>query len=217
MDILKFDSPLMQKLALLFDLMVLNVLTVLLSLPIVTIGAATTALYDATWRLKHNRGTMLKDYWRTFCSNLKQATVIWLFLLLLGALLVYNLLLFIGGQEGMGLMVIPMILGAVVWVVVFAWVFVLQSRFQNKVTQTVINALLCGLRFLPQTIAASVLNLGPWVLLATVPEAFYKLGLIWALFWFGFAAYSNICLLDRPLRILSSPQEDAPAAEAADT
>ena len=33
MDILKFDSPLMQKLALLFDLMVLNVLTVLLSLP----------------------------------------------------------------------------------------------------------------------------------------------------------------------------------------
>jgi hypothetical protein len=55
------------------------------------------------------------------------------------------------------------------------------------------------------------------VLLATVPEAFYKLGLIWALFWFGFAAYSNICLLDRPLRILSSPQEDAPAAEAADT
>ena len=216
MDILKFDSPLTQKLALLFDLMVLNVLTVLLSLPIVTIGAATTALYDAVWRLKHNRGSMLKDYWRTFCGNLKQATVIWLFLLLLGTLLVYNLLLFIGGQEGMGLMVIPMILGAVIWVVVFAWVFVLQSRFQNKVTQTLINALLCGQRFLPQTIAASVLNLGPWVLLAMVPEAFYKLGLIWAIFWFGFAAYSNICLLDRPLRILSSSGEDVQAAEAED-
>ena len=110
------DSPLMQKLALLFDLMILNILTVLLSLPVITAGAAMTALYDAVWRLKHNCGNLIRDYWRSFCGNLKQATGLWLFLLLFGVLLGYNMLLLIGGQPGIIFMIIPMIIGAVVWV-----------------------------------------------------------------------------------------------------
>lgn len=59
MRIFHIDSPLMQKLSLLFDLMVLNLLTILCSLPIVTAGAAVSALYDAIWRLRQNQGTLL--------------------------------------------------------------------------------------------------------------------------------------------------------------
>ena len=202
------DSPLMQKLALLFDLMILNILTVLLSLPVITAGAAMTALYDAVWRLKHNSGSLLRDYWRSFCGNLKQATGLWIFLLLFGVLLGYNLLLLIGGQPGIVFMIIPMIIGAVVWVILSAWIFPLQSRFQNTVSRTVINALLCGLRFLPRTVAMSVLNLGPWVLLVLTPETFFRWGMIWAFLWFGVAAYSNICLLDGPLSVLAGYNPD---------
>ena len=203
------DSPLMKKLGLLFDLMILNILTILLSIPVVTAGAAITALYDAVWRLKHNReGKLLRDYWNAFRANFKQSTVLFLFLALFALLLGYNVLLLIGGQEGMGLMVIPMALGAVVWLVIAAWVFPLQSRFQDKVGKTIINALLCGLRFLLRTTAMSVINLAPWVLLALVPETFFRLGLIWGFFWFGVTAYWNICLLDSPLKQLSGFDPD---------
>lgn len=208
MDIFNMDSPLMQKLGLLFDLMILNVLTVLLSLPVITMGAAATALYDAVWRLKHNCGSLIRDYWRSFCSNFKQATGLWLFLLFFGILLGYNVLLLIGGQAGIALMIIPMLLGAVVWVIISAWIFPLQSRFEDTIGRTIINALLCGLRFLPRTVAMSVLNLGPWVLLVLAPEIFFRWGLIWAFLWFGVAAYSNICLLDGPLSLLAGSDPD---------
>lgn len=198
----------MQKLGLLFDLMILNVLTVLFSLPLITVGPATTALYDAVWRLKHHRGNLIQDYWRSFCSNFKQATSLWLFLLGFGIILGYNVLLLIGGQAGIALMIIPMLLGAVSWVIISAWMFPLQSRFEDTVGRTIINALLCGLRFLPQTFAVSVLNLGPWALLLLVPEIFFRCGLIWAFLWFGVAAYSNICLLDRPLSMLAGSDPD---------
>lgn len=208
MGLFSMDSPLMQKLGLLFDLMILNILTVLLCLPVVTAGAAITALYDGVWRLEHNRGSLLKDYWRTFRSNFGQSTVLFGFLALLAVLLGYNVLLLIGGQEGMGLMVIPMVLGAALWLIVAAWLFPLQSRFEDKVGRTIINALLCGLRFLPRTVAMSVLNLAPWILLVLAPETFFRLSLIWAFFWFGVTAYWNIRLLDMPLRFLGGPENE---------
>ena len=208
MDLFSMDAPWVQKLGLLFDLMVLSLLTVLLCLPVVTAGAAITALYDGVWRLKHNRGSLLKDYWRTFRSNFLQSTAIWLILLLTAFLLGYNVLLFFGGQEGMGLMVIPMVLGAAVWIILSAWVFILQSRFHNTVGQTLINALLCGLKYLPRTLGIVALNMLPLAVLFLEPERTWGAGLLLVFFWLGLSAYWNICLLDVPLLILGGPENE---------
>ena len=110
-------------------------------------------------------------------------------------------------------MVLPMALGSLLWVTVAVWVFPLQSRFRDRVGNTLINALLCGLRFLPQTIAMAVLNMSPWALLVLVPDTFVKMGLVWSFFWFGLTAYWNICLLEKPLRILSGTKEVPSEAE----
>lgn len=213
MDLFRIDSPLMQKLSLLFDLMTLNLLTILLSIPIFTIGAASTALYDAVWRLKHDRGSLLKDYWRCFRENLKQSTVLLLFVLLFGFVLGYSVLLLIGGQEGMDLMWIPIVLGGFVWIILLTWIFPLQSRFRNSPPNTIVNAVLCGLRFLPQTVAMAALNSLPCVLLILKTDVFFRMGLIWAFLWFGLTAYWNICLLNKPLHILSGIKEGPSDAE----
>ena len=86
------EAPLMQGLGKIADMMVLNVLTVLLSLPVVTAGAATAALYDATWRILQDEGSVYGAYFRAFKSNFKQATVLWLLTLASGALLLFCLL-----------------------------------------------------------------------------------------------------------------------------
>ena len=132
MGIFKADSPLMQKLALLFDLMVLNILTVILSIPIVTIGASTTALYDAVWRVKKHEGSPLRDYWRAFCSNFKQATLLFIPVSLLGLSIGYALLLSV-----LNPLIIPDFVGislvicAIIWIMVVTWIIPLQSRFVN--------------------------------------------------------------------------------------
>ena len=43
-NIFRYDSPFMTKLAMVFNLMLLNVLWLLTALPIITIGAANTAM-----------------------------------------------------------------------------------------------------------------------------------------------------------------------------
>ena len=64
-------------------IMFLNLLWVLFSLPIVTIGASTTALYSVLIKMRNNKeGKLLRDFWDAFKGNFRQATIIWLMILL---------------------------------------------------------------------------------------------------------------------------------------
>ena len=203
MQIFNINSPLMQKLGLLFDLMVLNVLTILCSLPVITAGAAVAALYDSIWRLRRSEGTLLKNYFRAFFSNFGQATKMFLPLLVTGLIFGYNgLLVALNYQEGQGYILVPLVICFVLWAMVVAWAFPLQTRFENTVVRIYVNAFLCGLRYLPRTVAMILLNLFPWVLLAAVPEQFLKFSMLWVLVWFALSAYLNMVMLDKPLERL---------------
>lgn len=203
MGIFNLNSPFMQKMSLLFDLMVLNVLTVLLSIPIITIGAASAALYDSVWRLRQHQGSLLRNYFRAFRSNFKQSTLLFLPILLIGLLLGYNwILVTLNPQTMPDALLVCLVVGTLVWAMILAWVFPLQSRFVNSWGRMIVNALICALRFLPCTIAMSVLNLVPWIVLIMSPVFFVRCGIIWLILWFALSGYWNMCLLDAPFRRL---------------
>ena len=84
------DAPFMQGLSKVADIILLNILTVLLSIPVVTIGAAVTALYDAMWRILRDEGGIYKNFFLAFKNNFKQATIIWLLALVTGGLMVFS-------------------------------------------------------------------------------------------------------------------------------
>jgi uncharacterized membrane protein YesL len=66
----------------------LNLLWLVCSLPIVTIGASTTALYYVTLKIAENEeGDITQQFFRSFKANFKQATVLWLILLAVGIVL----------------------------------------------------------------------------------------------------------------------------------
>ena len=220
MQIFNINSPLMQKLGLLFDLMVLNVLTILCCLPVISAGAAIAALYDSIWRLRQSQGTLLKNYFRAFFFNFGQATKMFLPLLVTGLIFGYNaLLVAMNYQEGQGFILVPLVICFAVWAMIAAWAFPLQTRFENTVIRIYVNALLCGLRYLPRTVAMVLTNLFPWVLLAVVPAQFLKFSMLWVLVWFALAAYLNMVMLDKPLERLTelsrqALQEEEPAETA---
>ena len=76
------DSKLFSILTWLADLLVLNLLFLLTSIPLVTVGASLTALYTVVFRIgTPEEGSVVRAYFEAFKSNFKNSTVIWLILL----------------------------------------------------------------------------------------------------------------------------------------
>ena len=88
------DGPLFEGMAYIINIIYVSVLWILFSIPIITIGASSTALYyTVTKVIRHGRSYIFREFWQSFKSNLKQSTAVWLiYLVMMGILLVINLL-----------------------------------------------------------------------------------------------------------------------------
>lgn len=91
------EGPLMTLLGKFANLVFINIFWLICSLPVVTIGAATTAMYSVCFKIVNNKGvSVVKGYFKSFKENLKQATMIWVLLLIAGVLVAYVIYLAIG-------------------------------------------------------------------------------------------------------------------------
>ena len=81
--IFDLDSPVMRFLSRMADLMILNLLMTVCCLPVFTIGAANTAMHYVMLKMvRGEEGYIVKDFFKSFKMNFKQATVIWLIMIL---------------------------------------------------------------------------------------------------------------------------------------
>lgn len=193
------DSPVMRMLNRLADLIILNLLTVVCALPVVTAGASAAGLYTAMQKLARDEGSPVRDFFRGFRRNFKQATLLWLILLASGALIVWSLLFYAAVDWALGqVLLCLMAFLALLWSMTFSWVFPLQASFCNSIGGTLRNALLCAAAYLPRSAAMAVLNFLPLALALLFPYAFLSFGVVWLLIWFSLAAYLNVRLLKKP-------------------
>ena len=90
--IFNYDNPFWRFIGKFCDVMILNVLWVLCSIPVVTMGASTTAVYYVTLKLvRDEEGPTIRSFFRSFKENFRQATIIWLIMLAAGSLLGFDL------------------------------------------------------------------------------------------------------------------------------
>ena len=122
----------------------LTLLYIVLCLPIVTIGAATSALFEVTIRFSDDEsGRPLKDFLPAFRANFGRATALMLCLLLPAALLGFSSAFWFahpalfGGVAG-----VFAVLGAVYLFAAFLYAMAQIAYFRNTVRQTLKNALL---------------------------------------------------------------------------
>ena len=91
--LLDMNNPVMRFIVHVFDCMVLSVLWLVFSLPIVTMGAASTALYSAVFHhVRHDEGYLWQSFWSAFCENFKRSTLSWLPMLGMILFLAYDVL-----------------------------------------------------------------------------------------------------------------------------
>lgn len=143
------------------DVLILSLLWFICSLPVVTVGAASTALYDAAVHtVRRNEPDLFRRFFRTFRREFKTATLAWLvwgtamFLTAAG----YNMLA--TAAQGSG----PLLAAAMFYYVLMVfpagmlcWLFSLLSRYEFGFVGLNRTAVQFWLRYLPSTAAMAVL------------------------------------------------------------
>ena len=170
------------------DLIVINLLFILCSLPVVTLGAAATAMHYTLRRWRENEGNLTKDFFYSFRLNFRQATILWIIFLLLVAVLVWNFWL-ISSWTGFMYQVVTVMLFVAI-AVLLAWVsvvFPLLARFDNTTGKTAQNALLIALVSPVRSLGAVALNVLPVALAFLLPGVF----LICSVLWLGLLCSSS--------------------------
>ena len=161
MRLFSYDSKFSQIMLKLCYSCYLNLLWMVCSLPVFTAGAATAALYDVTLRLaREEEPPLTSRFFKAFRDNFRQATILWLILLGVGALLGadgYILYHLSKGTTGvvpvvctLGLALI--IAAAIAYVIVLLYVFPLVASVKNTNWAMLKNALLIGIHYLFCTI-----------------------------------------------------------------
>ena len=142
------DNPVWKYLGRIFDAVWLTILWTLCSLPIITIGASTTALfYVASKIVKDEEGTVTKQFFASFRTNFKQATLIWLILAVVGTVLGVNLWFYSQVNNSFGrTFLIVLLVFTYVFLMVFHYIFAVLARFENSVKNLLILAFLMSMK-----------------------------------------------------------------------
>lgn len=161
MKFFSYDSKFSQIMLKLCTGCYLNMLWIICSLPIFTIGASTAALYSVTLKIARDEDPpILTTFVKALRENFKQATVLWLILLGAGLLLgadgyiLYHLYRSTQGAVAvistLGLALI--IAAAIAFVIVLIYVFPLTASVRNTNFAMLKNSLLIGIHYLFCTI-----------------------------------------------------------------
>ena len=188
------DSPFMRFLSLVADLMLLNLLTILCCLPVITAGASFTALYYCCLKIRRNEeGYITRMFFKSFRQNLVQSIPLWLIFLVVAAGYAYD---FRAANEG----IIPRWVfyagtaAFVLFSIVYIWVFPLLSRFDNPCGVTVKNAAVVSVTRLPSTIVMLAVTVGFAFLCTPVvlgPDIFVRT--LPVIFFFSFSLTAYLC------------------------
>lgn len=159
--ILSPDGPLMSLMTKIAYSAYLNILWFLCSLPIVTVGASTTALFYVILKIaKNEEGNITKAFFRSFKENFKQGTIIWLILLAAGIMLGvdgYVLYHMRFANAFWTILTAIFIIAVVAYTIIAMYIFPLLARFQNTTIAMFKNSIMIGMRFLLCTALMAVI------------------------------------------------------------
>ena len=148
------DNPVMEFIAKIFDLVILNLIFIFSCVPIITIGASTSALSYVTLKMVRGEDPYIwRNFWKSFRQNFKQGTLVWIFSILIFIFLGMDF--YIINSQNTSLFAVVRIL---LWIVcaaalsVFLYVFPVISHFACTTKQALKNALLMTFGHLPYTL-----------------------------------------------------------------
>lgn len=173
-NLLNYDSKFTHIFSKVIDAVLLGMLWLICSLPVFTLGAASSAFYYAFQKsIRQGNGYSTREFFHGFKANFKQATVLWLILLALCLVLLMDLYILTGGVLDIGqLAPLLTVTSVLIFAIVIMWgvcAFPYIARFENDIRGMIKNSLIITLANLHWALLLLVLLIGCAVLFFVFP------------------------------------------------
>ena len=193
------------------DLIILNLLFLLTSMPIFTIGASITAMDAVLFRKKEKKcDSVREDYFHAWKENFKNSTIIWLIFLAFLLMCGLNLLAVINANPS-NKAVILILLGAILAVLFMTvlYSFAMLARFDNDWLTTICKSLVIAVLSLPYTIVVFLILAAAVLLTVQSSAALLVAAGIWILIGFSLVGFLSCSMFYRAFRKFTF-EEDLP-------
>ncbi|MEV5070760.1 DUF624 domain-containing protein [Microbacterium sp. LMI12-1-1.1] len=194
------DSAAMRFLTRIADLMILNLVFIATAIPVVTLGAALTALNFTAMRIVRGQcDAVTRDYFRSFRQNFRQATLLGLLLLLVAVALGAWYVVLTGGSLDAGLQLVLLVvwyLVAFAFAVNLLFVFPYLANFEGTIREVLRNARLLSWRH-PLVAIMSLAIIGLAIVVTVFSPAVTAYGLLWLAIGFAAIAFLTGVLFTR--------------------
>lgn len=177
MKFFSVDGALYRFISRLWDMMKLNFLWLLFSLPIITVGAATVAAYSVTLKMvDETEGYVGRQFVKAFKENWKQGIPLGL----LGLLALYVIYLdfefFNKLEDNPIIFLIAGIVAVFIFGMAFIYAFPLSARYENTLSETLKNSARIATRYFVRTLfLAAVLAVEVFVGLFNTTTIFFAI------------------------------------------
>ena len=175
------------------DVIVSNLLFLLCSIPIVTIGPSMTALYHTMLKIaKGDEGRTWRVFFRAFRKNFLQSLIIWLIILAAALITFADMFYFIQSQSLAGRLMFILSLGVAMLLILFTiYVFPVVAAFEGKLWDQIHNTFVFLSMRPAYTLGIAVLTVMP-ILMTYMDELLLPLSAFyWFFVGFGLIAYIN--------------------------
>lgn len=191
------------------DFMILNILWIVCSIPIITIGASTTAMYSVMLKLvKNEEGYIAKGFLKAFKDNLKQSTLIWLLYLIFGIVIAVDFrLLGIMNPSIRTVIQVFLIFMSILLISMGIYGFALQARYENTVKNTLKNALILTVAKMPYTLLMLVITVAPVIITFLTVRTLLLGSLLWILLGVAVVVWLNSIILRKVFLIFEDAEE----------
>lgn len=186
-----YDSPLMQGLSTVADYMLLNIIFILCCVPVVTIGAAKTALYRVMFDMLDERGNNYKRFFKAFAAEFKTITPIGLlkvaiigFLSLEALWMIYNTQSFLAQDALRTPVTVVLVLTMLIAGMVFSNIPAQVAMFSSTRTEYLKNGIYIALTKPFRCLAVAVFDLLPIILALWDPTIVALFGPVFIFFYF---------------------------------
>jgi len=199
MEFLHPDSKFMDMLNKITDMMILNVIFILTSIPIFTLGASMTALYAVTLKLAEGEDVYLvRDYFEAFRKNFRKATILWMILFVIGLIIAAETALLIAVDFQLKNMLL-MVQGGLLlfYLITFIITFPLLAVSTKGITETLKAATGVPFQRFPEAIALMVIHAFPVVLTGFVFVFVPQVIMLWGFIGFAYIAYLSSYMMNR--------------------
>lgn len=207
------DSKLVTAFGAFGDICTLNVLWILTSIPVFTIGASTTALYSVMLKIiNKEEGPVVSGYFKAFSANFKSATKAWLVVMLalvgIGGELLLTYSLSYEGFLASFYMVLALV-EIIVLCLTLPFLFPLIAKYDNTLWNTFKNSFLLAVSNLWSWVKVFLAWFVPVFVCVAYPVVFYMIWYLWLILIFGLVAYGTSFTIRKVLQRVTKAQQGA--------